>query len=153
MLYQNVDAILALLYESAPILDSWAKAQVKAQQLTNPKGAGRKPANPVLMFLILLVRSFLGLSNTKLARVLVSDLSVQQFVSEQLDWLAGQQRMERLEQLHFPKLSTIRKYIELLAHDGILAECKAKATKFFVTYGAAFFRASAKRCLLYVQYF
>ena len=76
VLYQNVDAIRALLYESAPILDSWAKAQVKAQQLTNPKGAGRKPANPVLMFLILLVRSFLGLSNTKLARVLVSDLSV-----------------------------------------------------------------------------
>ncbi len=81
VLYQNVDAIRALLYESAPILDSWAKAQVKAQQLTNPKGAGRKPANPVLMFLILLVRSLLGLSNTKLARVLVSDLSVQQFVS------------------------------------------------------------------------
>ena len=36
VLYQNVDAIRALLYESAPILDSWAKAQVKAQQLTNP---------------------------------------------------------------------------------------------------------------------
>ena len=144
VLYQNVDAIRALLYESAPILDSWAKAQVKAQQLTNPKGAGRKPANPVLMFLILLVRSFLGLSNTKLARVLVSDLSVQQFVSEQLDWLAAQQRMERLEQLHFPKLSTIRKYIELFAHDGILAECNAKATKFFVTYGAAFLEPPQK---------
>ena len=69
VLYQNVDAIRALLYESAPILDSWAKAQVKAQQLTNPKGAGRKPANPVLMFLILLVRSFLGLSNREWAAV------------------------------------------------------------------------------------
>ena len=133
VLYQNVDAIRALLYESAPTLESWAKAQVEAQ-----------PANPVLMFLILLVRSFLGLSNTKLARVLVSDLSVQQFVSEQLDWLAAQQRMERLEQLHFPKLSTIRKYIELFAHDGILAECKAKATKFFVTYGAAFLEPPQK---------
>ena len=144
VLYQNVDAIRALLYESATILESWAKAQVEAQQLTNPKGAGRKPANPVLMFLILLVRSFLGLSNTKLARVLVSDLSVQQFVSEQLEWLASQHCMERLDQLYFPKLSTIRKYIELFAHDGILAECKAKATKFFVTYGAAFLEPPQK---------
>ena len=58
--------------------------------------------------------------------------------------------MERLEQLHFPKLSTIRKYIELFAHDGILAECKAKATKFFVTYGAAFLEPPQKdACCMY----
>ena len=52
-LYRNEEAIKMMLYQITPVLTNWAHAQKEAQRQSNPKNAGRKPINPVLMFLIL----------------------------------------------------------------------------------------------------
>ena len=68
-LYRNEEAIKMMLYQITPVLTNWAHAQKEAQRQSNPKNAGRKPINPVLMFLILMVKEFLGLSNLRLAQI------------------------------------------------------------------------------------
>ena len=55
-LYRNEEAIKMMLYQISPVLTNWAYAQKEAQRQSNPKNAGRKPINPVLMFLILMVK-------------------------------------------------------------------------------------------------
>ena len=93
-LYRNEEAIKMMLYQITPVLTNWAHAQKEAQRQSNPKNAGRKPINPVLMFLILMVKflilmvkEFLGLSNLRLAQILISDKSIKFFIRKQIHWL------------------------------------------------------------------
>ena len=87
-LYRNEEAIKMMLYQITPVLTNWAHAQKEAQRQSNPKNAGRKPMNPVLMFLVLMVKEFLGLSNLKLAQILISD-------KQKTDSIAYQMRQNR----------------------------------------------------------
>ena len=104
-LYRNEEAIKMLLYQIAPILTNWADAQKAAQQQSNPKNAGRKPINPVLMFLVLIVKEFLGLSNLKLSQILISDDSVKLFIRKKIQWLAhGMRQNKTISKFEFTKI-------------------------------------------------
>ena len=131
-LYRNEEAIKMMLYQITPVLTNWAHAQKEAQRQSNPKNAGRKPINPVLMFLILMVKEFLGLSNLRLAQILISDKSIKFFIRKQIHWLIKCGKIEQTVKSNLPKISTIRKYLEIFSADGVLSRCKSMATACFI---------------------
>ena len=131
-LYRNEEAIKMMLYQISPVLTNWAYAQKEAQRQSNPKNAGRKPMNPVLMFLVLMVKEFLGLSNLKLAQILISDKSIKRFIRKQIQWLIKCGKIEQTVKSKLPKISTIRKYLEIFSTDGVLSNCKSIATACFI---------------------
>ena len=141
-LYRNEEAIKMMLYQISPVLTNWAYAQKEwayaqkeAQRQSNPKNAGRKPINPVLMFLILMVKEFLGLSNLRLAQILISDKSIKFFIRKQIHWLIKCGKIEQTVKSNLPKISTIRKYLEIFSADGVLSRCKSMATACFIADG------------------
>ena len=131
-LYRNEEAIKMMLYQITPVLTNWAHAQKEAQRQSNPKNAGRKPISPVLMFLILMVKEFLGLSNLRLAQILISDKSIKFFIRKQIHWLIKCGKIEQTVKSNLPKISTIRKYLEIFSADGVLSRCKSMATACFI---------------------